>query len=120
MEQHSYDGTTSPLRMWISTKPTTQSITGGQYTMSTTKKGRLIRPKNRERFCDIWSIGGELGRLAVNYHMGYTLQVRYILRTIVNLHGTYWYNHSVSVYNLYILLQINTYCKIGILSTGVY
>ena len=30
---------------------------------------------------------------AVNYHMGYTLQVRYILRTIVNLLiGTYWYN----------------------------
>ena len=80
--------------------------------MSTTKKGRLICLKNRERFCDIWSIGGKLGRLAVNYRMGYTLQVRYILRTIVNLHGTYWYNHSM--YDLYILLQINTYRKIGI------
>ena len=73
-------------------KKDTQSITGGQYTMSTTKKGRLICPKNRERFCDIWSIGGKLGRLAVKYRMSYTLQVRYILRTIVNLHGTYWYN----------------------------
>lgn len=58
-------------------KKDTQSITGGQYTMSTTKKGRLINSKCRERFCEIWSIGGELGRLAVNYRMGYSLQVRY-------------------------------------------
>ena len=34
-------------------KKDTQSITGGQYTMSTTKKGRLINSKCRERFCKI-------------------------------------------------------------------
>ena len=50
------------------------AITGGGHTMSTTKKGKLLshtKPGVRE----IWDVGGKLGKLSVEYHMGHTLQV---------------------------------------------
>lgn len=59
-------------------KKDAHGITGGRYTMSTTKKGRLLTSKSGgAELRSIWSIGGELGRLSVEYHMGHSLQVRY-------------------------------------------
>lgn len=51
-------------------------VTGGRYTMSTTKKGRYL---NRQRPYEVklkkmWQIDRELSRLVVHYHMGYTLE----------------------------------------------
>ena len=58
-------------------KKDAHGITGGRYTMSTTKKGRLLTSKSGgAELRSIWSIGGELGRLSVEYHMGHSLQVR--------------------------------------------
>lgn len=49
------------------------AVTQGKHTMSTTKQGKVIRgltaPGNRTE----WSMGAELGRLSVQYHMGHTL-----------------------------------------------
>ena len=47
-------------------------VTGGRHTMSTTKKGNVLRPAQRST--EIWQWGAELGRLGVNYRMGHTLQ----------------------------------------------
>ena len=58
-------------------KKDAHSITGGRYTMSTTKKGRLLTSRSGDaKLRSKWSIGGELGRLSVEYHMGHSLQVR--------------------------------------------
>lgn len=58
-------------------KKDAHGITGGKYTMSTTKKGRVLTSRSGEaELRSIWSIGGELGRLSVEYHMGHSLQVR--------------------------------------------
>ena len=57
-------------------KKDAHGITGGRYTMSTTKKGRLLTSRSGDaELRGIWSIGGELGRLSVEYHMGHSLQV---------------------------------------------
>ena len=59
-------------------KKDASSITGGGHTMSTTKKGKLLnheKPSLGKTKVTIWSVGGELGRLSVEYHMGHTLQV---------------------------------------------
>jgi len=59
-------------------KKDANEVTGGEHIMSTTKKGRLleqVHPSQRQEMKTIWTIGGELGRLSVEYHMGHTLQV---------------------------------------------
>ena len=59
-------------------KKDTSAVTKGKHTMSTTKVGRTIRTvQTHETRClkKIWSIGAELGRLEVEYHMRHTLQV---------------------------------------------
>ena len=62
-------------------KKDAQGITGGKYTMSTTKKGRVLTSRSGgAEWRGIWSMGGELGRLSVEYHMGHSLQVRWTLR----------------------------------------
>ena len=46
--------------------------------MSTTKKGKLLnheKPSLGKTKVTIWSVGGELGRLSVKYHMGHIRQV---------------------------------------------
>jgi len=58
-------------------KKDANEVTGGEHIMSTTKKGRLleqVHPSQRQEMKTIWTIGGELGRLSVEYHMGHTLQ----------------------------------------------
>lgn len=51
-------------------------VTGGKYTMSTTKKGRyLSRQRPYEvKLKKMWQIDREMSRLEVQYRMGYTLQ----------------------------------------------
>ena len=54
-------------------------MTGGKHTMSTTKKGKVLRRAvPYDRPTKIWHVGAELGRLDVNYRMGHTLQASYI------------------------------------------
>lgn len=51
-------------------------VTAGKYTMSTTKKGKLIhqvRPYDVQ-LKKLWRIGQECGRLTVHYRMGHTLE----------------------------------------------
>lgn len=53
-------------------------VTQGKHTMSTTKKGNFVRKEEGSfgmRARAQYSIGQELGRLSVFYHMGHTLQV---------------------------------------------
>ena len=62
-------------------KKDANEVTGGEHIMSTTKKGRLleqVHPSQRQEMKTIWDVGGELGRLSVEYHMGHTLQVSII------------------------------------------
>lgn len=55
-------------------KKDTRDVTGGKYTMSTTKKGRCIEEiKPRSKLVHYYTTGQELGRLSVRYHMGHTL-----------------------------------------------
>lgn len=53
-------------------------VTQGKHTMSTTKKGNFIKQDEGSFGMKVraqYSIGRELGRLSVFYHMGHTLQV---------------------------------------------
>lgn len=51
-------------------------MTSGEYTMSTTKKGRYIKRQRpyEVKLKKMWKIDQEVGRLCVNYRMGYTLE----------------------------------------------
>ena len=48
--------------------------TGGSYTLSTTKKGRIISPTNPAGYITRWITGDFIGELSIQYRMGYTLQ----------------------------------------------
>lgn len=53
-------------------------VTQGRHTMSTTKKGNLIKMEQGSfgmRARAQYNVGRELGRLSVFYHMGHTLEV---------------------------------------------
>ena len=53
-------------------------VTQGKHTMSTTKKGNFVTKEEGSFGMKVrhqYSIGRELGRLSVFYHMGHTLQV---------------------------------------------
>lgn len=56
-------------------KKDAKEITGGSYTMSTTKVGRIIEETTADHsgMVSIWDIGEQLGELIVHYHMPYTL-----------------------------------------------
>lgn len=56
-------------------KKDASDITGGGYTMSTTKVGRVIEETTSDHsgMVTIWDIGEQLGELIVHYHMPYTL-----------------------------------------------
>ena len=59
-------------------KKDTFGVTQGKHTMSTTKKGNFIKKEEGSFGMKVraqYSIGRELGRLTVFYHMGHTLQV---------------------------------------------
>ena len=56
-------------------KKDASDITGGQYTMSTTKKGKVVESLKQQEECEYWQHGDELGRLTVEYRMAHTLQV---------------------------------------------
>lgn len=61
-------------------KKDAHSITEGKHTMSTTRKGKITRKRsNKPRLYDIYSVGHELGRLVVHYHMEHTLKVHIAL-----------------------------------------
>lgn len=51
-------------------------MTSGDYTMSTTKKGRYIKRQRpyEVKLKKMWKIDKEVGRLCVNYRMGHTLE----------------------------------------------
>lgn len=51
-------------------------VTAGKYTMSTTKKGKLIRQIKPYdvQLKKLWRIGRECGKLTVRYRMGHTLK----------------------------------------------
>lgn len=58
------------------TKKDAYRVTAGKYTMSTTKKGKLIhqvKPYDVQ-LKKLWRIGRECGRLTVHYRMGHTLE----------------------------------------------
>ncbi len=60
-------------------KKDTGAVTKGQYTMSTTKKGKVIESRDRrQQWAKIWQPGTELGRLSVVYRMAHTLQVQHL------------------------------------------
>ena len=48
--------------------------TGGSYTLSTTKKGRIISPTDPAGYITRWITGDFIGELSIQYRMGYTLQ----------------------------------------------
>ena len=50
-------------------------VTQGRHTMSTTKKGNFVKKHKSYGKRSQYSVGLELGRLSVSYHMGHTLQV---------------------------------------------
>ena len=56
-------------------KKDASDITGGGYTMSTTKVGRVIEETTSDHsgMVTVWDIGEQLGELIVHYHMPYTL-----------------------------------------------
>lgn len=56
-------------------KKDAKEITGGDYTMSTTKVGRVIEETTTDHsgMVSIWEVGEQLGELIVHYHMPYTL-----------------------------------------------
>lgn len=58
------------------TKKDAHSVTGGSYTMSTTRKGKYL---SRTRPYDVklkklWRIDSAVGTLSVNYRMGHSLE----------------------------------------------
>ena len=58
------------------TKKDALKVTAGKYTMSTTKKGKLIhqiKPYDVQ-LKKLWRIGRECGKLTVQYRMGHTLK----------------------------------------------
>ena len=58
------------------TKKDAYKVTAGKYTMSTTKKGKLIhqiKPYDVQ-LKKLWRIGRECGKLTVQYRMGHTLE----------------------------------------------
>ena len=58
------------------TKKDAYKVTAGKYTMSTTKKGKLIhqvKPYDVQ-LKKLWRIGRECGQLSVHYRMGHTLK----------------------------------------------
>lgn len=58
------------------TKKDAYKVTEGKYTMSTTKKGKLIhqvKPYDVQ-LKKLWRIGRECGKLTVQYRMGHTLE----------------------------------------------
>jgi hypothetical protein len=58
------------------TKKDAYKVTAGKYTMSTTKKGKLIhsvKPYDVQ-LKKLWRIGRECGKLTVHYRMGHTLE----------------------------------------------
>lgn len=58
------------------TKKDAHKVTAGKYTMSTTKKGKLIhqvKPYDVQ-LKKLWRIGRECGKLTVRYRMGHTLE----------------------------------------------
>lgn len=58
------------------TKKDAYKVTAGKYTMSTTRKGKLIhqvKPYDVQ-LKKLWRIGRECGKLTVQYRMGHTLQ----------------------------------------------
>eukprot|EP00731_Ephydatia_muelleri_P030620 Em0022g134a len=57
-------------------KASAQHVTGGRYTMSTTKKGRLIHRSKpyTAQLKTLWKIGRECGRLSVHYRMPHCLR----------------------------------------------
>ena len=58
------------------TKKDAYKVTAGKYTMSTTKKGKLIhqlKPYDVQ-LKKLWRIGRECGRLTMHYRMGHTLE----------------------------------------------
>ena len=66
----------SDIKFHQANKKDAHTVTGGQYTMSTTKKGRYL---NRSRPYEVklkkmWRIESEVGHLSVNYRMGHTLE----------------------------------------------
>ena len=60
-------------------KKDARDVTEGQHTMSTTKKGKVIRPARphplRQEKRNLYKTGAQLGRLSVEYRMAHTLQV---------------------------------------------
>lgn len=70
-------------------KKDTKDVTKGQYTMSTTKKGRVVETLERQEWCSIWQQGEELGRVVVEYRMTHSLQVskRYIAHVVFLFHN---------------------------------
>ena len=55
-------------------------VTQGRHTMSTTKKGNLIKKHNSYGRRSQYNVGKELGRLSVFYHMGHTLQACHLIK----------------------------------------
>lgn len=77
-------------------KKDANEVTGGEHIMSTTKKGRLleqVHPSQRQEMKTIWTIGGELGRLSVEYHMGHTLQVSVCVPLLPQLRCSFESDH---------------------------
>ena len=58
-------------------KKDSHDITKGEYTMPTTKEGKLVaeRRKPRAHTVHCYNIGAEQGSVCVHYRMGHTLQV---------------------------------------------
>ena len=59
-------------------KKDSRDITQGEFTMPTTKEGRIVKDRSKPRLqtFDYYDYGPEQGRLSVLYRMGHTLQVR--------------------------------------------
>ena len=57
-------------------KANARDVTGGKYTMSTTKKGRFIHRSKpyAVQLKTLWKIGRESGRLSVHYRMPHCLR----------------------------------------------
>lgn len=58
-------------------KKDSRDITQGEFTMPTTKEGRIVKDRDaRYQTVHYYDYGPEQGRLSVLYRMGHTLQVR--------------------------------------------
>lgn len=57
-------------------KKDARDVTKGRHTMSTTKKGKVVKALSKEAtLYSVYDIGHEISRLSLHYHMAHTLEV---------------------------------------------